>query len=88
MSVPVSLLITHVHLLTMAGEGVGYVRDGAVAIDGGRIISTGTSDALLQQFGAEIFVADLRELASEIRSNGGSRSQRHHNIWRLCLAHG
>jgi 5-methylthioadenosine/S-adenosylhomocysteine deaminase len=34
-------LITGGHLLTMAGEGVGFVADGAVAIDGRRIVAVG-----------------------------------------------
>jgi 5-methylthioadenosine/S-adenosylhomocysteine deaminase len=34
-------LITGGHLLTMAGEGTGFVEDGAVAISGGKIIVVG-----------------------------------------------
>jgi len=37
----VDTLITGGHLLTMAGDGVGYVEDGAVAIDGGKIVAVG-----------------------------------------------
>ena len=38
-------LITHAHLLTMKGDGVGYVADGAVVIRGDRIAAAGpTSD--------------------------------------------
>jgi 5-methylthioadenosine/S-adenosylhomocysteine deaminase len=34
-------LITGGHLLTMQGVGAGYVRDGAVAIEGGKIVAVG-----------------------------------------------
>src|SRR5690606_35738458 len=37
-------LITGGHLLTMAGEGVGFVRDGAVAIQDGKIVAVGPRD--------------------------------------------
>ena len=30
----IDLLITHGDVFTMTGQGVGYVEDGAVAIDG------------------------------------------------------
>ena len=48
-----NLLITHVHLISMAGDGVGYIRDGAVAIRGQRIVGVGTTDELGGQFSAE-----------------------------------
>lgn len=35
------VLITGGHLLTMAGDGVGFVEDGAVAIEGRRIVAVG-----------------------------------------------
>ncbi|MEZ4571556.1 MAG: amidohydrolase family protein [Thermomicrobiales bacterium] len=34
-------LITGGHLLTMQGDGAGFVRDGAVAIEGGKIVAVG-----------------------------------------------
>jgi 5-methylthioadenosine/S-adenosylhomocysteine deaminase len=34
-------VITGGHLLTMQGEGVGFVEDGAVAIEGGKIVAVG-----------------------------------------------
>ena len=37
MAVEWDLLITNVHLATMAGEGYGEVRDAAIAVDNGRI---------------------------------------------------
>ena len=49
---PVTSLITHAHLFTMQGEGVGYIADGAVAIDGKRIIAVGTTSELTLQFQA------------------------------------
>jgi 5-methylthioadenosine/S-adenosylhomocysteine deaminase len=35
------LLITGGHLLTMSGDGVGFVEDGAVAVDGRKIVAVG-----------------------------------------------
>lgn len=46
------ILITHVHLLSMAGDGIGYIRDGAVAIKGQRIVGVGTTDQLTSRFHA------------------------------------
>jgi 5-methylthioadenosine/S-adenosylhomocysteine deaminase len=40
------VLITGGHLLTMAGDGVGFVEDGAVAIDGRRIVAVGPRAAI------------------------------------------
>jgi 5-methylthioadenosine/S-adenosylhomocysteine deaminase len=48
----IDTLIVHGHLLTMAGEGVGYVRDGAVAVDDGRIAGAGPTDELNARFRA------------------------------------
>ena len=50
---PVTTLITHAHLFTMQGEGVGYIADGAVAIDGKRMIAVGTTSELTAQFQAD-----------------------------------
>jgi 5-methylthioadenosine/S-adenosylhomocysteine deaminase len=44
------ILIVHAHLLTMQGEGVGYIADGAVAIQGGRIAAVGPTADLLNRF--------------------------------------
>lgn len=52
MSEPVDFLIKHSHLLTMEGEGVGYVLDGAVAIKGNRILAVGQSHELENRFEA------------------------------------
>ena len=40
------LLITGGHLLTMAGDGVGFVENGAVAIEGRRIVAVGPRAAI------------------------------------------
>jgi 5-methylthioadenosine/S-adenosylhomocysteine deaminase len=40
------LLISNCDLLTMEGDGVGYVPDGAVAIDGRTIVAVGPRDAV------------------------------------------
>ncbi len=45
-------LISHAHLFTMQGEGVGYVADGAVAIKGNRIAAVGPTAELAARFRA------------------------------------
>ncbi len=45
-------MIVHAHLFTMRGEGVGYLADGAMAIRNGRIVATGTTAVLTEQFAA------------------------------------
>jgi 5-methylthioadenosine/S-adenosylhomocysteine deaminase len=40
------LLVTHAHLFTLQGAGVGYVADGAIAISGNRISALGTTAEL------------------------------------------
>ncbi len=34
-------LVAHAHLFTMQGDGVGYVPDGTVAVQGSRIAAAG-----------------------------------------------
>ena len=46
-------LITHAHLFTMQGEGVGYIGDGAVAIEGTRITAVGTTTEISLHFTAD-----------------------------------
>ena len=48
----IDTLIAHAHLFTMAGEGVGYVPDGAVAIRGNRIVATGATANLEDRYRA------------------------------------
>jgi 5-methylthioadenosine/S-adenosylhomocysteine deaminase len=48
----VETLITHAHLLTMQGSGVGYIRDGAVAVHGSRIAAIGPTPELVSRFTA------------------------------------
>ncbi len=50
MPIPVDTLITHAHLFTMTGSGVGYVADGAVAIAGSQIVATGSTTELTQRY--------------------------------------
>lgn len=45
-------LFKNAHLLTMSGDGVGYVKDGAVAVENGRIQAVG-STAELERIEAE-----------------------------------
>lgn len=53
MTEQVDRLIIHAHLLTMAGEGVGYIADGAVAVQGTRIAAVGSTADLLQHYTAD-----------------------------------
>jgi len=46
------LLILHGDVFTMAGDGSGYIEDGAVAIAGNTIIDTGASAALSARYEA------------------------------------
>jgi 5-methylthioadenosine/S-adenosylhomocysteine deaminase len=49
---PADLLIAHAHLFTLAGEGVGYLADGAVAVTGDRIAGVGPTRELEGRFQA------------------------------------
>ena len=46
-------LIIHAHLFTMQGDGVGYVADGAIAIEGSRIVAVGSTTELTARFQAD-----------------------------------
>ena len=48
----IDILITHAHLFTMQGDGVGYIADGAVAVRGQRIAAVGTTSDLMARFRA------------------------------------
>lgn len=43
-------LVIHAHLFTMKGEGVGYVSDGALAIQGTRIAAVDSTETVLSRF--------------------------------------
>ena len=45
--------ITHAHLFTLQGQGVGYVADGAVAVNGSRIVAVGSTAELTARFQAD-----------------------------------
>ncbi len=45
-------LITHAHLFTMQGSGVGYIADGAVAVNGTSIAAVGVTSDLTKRFNA------------------------------------
>lgn len=49
----VDLLVTAPHVLTMAGPGVGYQADAALAVDRGRIVAIGPRAEVLPAFQAE-----------------------------------
>ncbi|SES14663.1 amidohydrolase family protein [Salipaludibacillus aurantiacus] len=42
------VVFTHAYVLTMKGEGVGMIEDGAVAVKGNRIIKTGTHEEVMK----------------------------------------
>jgi 5-methylthioadenosine/S-adenosylhomocysteine deaminase len=46
----VDTTLIHAHLFTMRGDGVGYVADGALAVDSGRIVAVDSTEALLNHF--------------------------------------
>jgi 5-methylthioadenosine/S-adenosylhomocysteine deaminase len=46
-------LLTHAHLFTMRGQGVGYIPDGAVAVRGSRIVAVGPTAELTARFQAQ-----------------------------------
>ena len=46
----VDLLVTNAHLLTMSGEGVGYLGDGALAVRDDTIVDVGESPALSARY--------------------------------------
>lgn len=47
------LLFLHGYVLTMQGEGTGFIEDGAVAVTGNRIAAVGKSGELEKEFEAE-----------------------------------
>lgn len=49
----VDTVVTHAHLLTMQGSGVGYIADGALAVQGSQIVAVDETEILLSQFEAE-----------------------------------
>jgi 5-methylthioadenosine/S-adenosylhomocysteine deaminase len=49
-------LIVHGHLFTMAGQGVGYIEDGALAVRGTRIAAVGGTDNISSQFAAPLTI--------------------------------
>lgn len=49
----IDILITHGDVFTMASQGVGYIEDGAVAVDGGKIVAVGPSSELEKSYTAE-----------------------------------
>jgi len=50
MTEPIDILITHAHLFTMQGDGVGYIPDGAVVVQKGCIAEVGPTPDLLTRF--------------------------------------
>jgi len=53
MSEHIDTLVTHAHVFTMQGEGVGYMADGAVAIRRSLIVAVGSATELEARFRAD-----------------------------------
>lgn len=50
-------LFTEAHLLTMAGDGVGYIANGAVAVRGNKIVAVGETAEVAPQVSAKVQIA-------------------------------
>ena len=48
----IDILIIHGDVFTMEGKGVGYIEDGAVAVDGRKIIAVGPTSELEREYNA------------------------------------
>lgn len=48
---PVDILVRNGFILTMQGEGVGLIEDGAVAIEGNRIVAVGKTHSVERETG-------------------------------------
>ncbi|MBA4444526.1 amidohydrolase family protein [Cylindrospermopsis raciborskii CS-506_D] len=46
----VDTLLIHAHLFTMQGNGLGYIADGAIAVQGSQIVAVDSTEALLSHF--------------------------------------
>lgn len=55
-----SILIKNGFLLTMTGEGVGSLIDGAVAIEGQDIVAVGKTDEIAKEYGCAEHIIDAR----------------------------
>ena len=53
MTITADTLITNVHLLTMSGQGVGYIQNGAVAVRGTEIVGVDSADVLISHVHAK-----------------------------------
>ena len=53
MSQHVDTLITQAHTFTLQGDGVGYIADGAVAVQDSRIAAVGLTTDLINRFQAD-----------------------------------
>lgn len=53
MKIPIDTLLIHGHVLTMAGDGVGYLADGGLAIQGNCILDVGPTDRMLSEYEPE-----------------------------------
>lgn len=49
----VDMIVEAPHFYTMEGEGVGYLSDAAMAIDGGKIVAVGAREDIRKEYAAE-----------------------------------
>jgi 5-methylthioadenosine/S-adenosylhomocysteine deaminase len=59
----VDLIVRVPHVLTMAGDGVGYASDVAIAVDRGRIVAVGAAGEIAGSMHAELVLDRPRHLA-------------------------
>ena len=54
------IFVKNGYVLTMQGEGVGMIEDGAVAIEGNTIAAVGKTDDLIGEYGGAEYVYDAK----------------------------
>jgi len=57
------ILVKNGYVLTMTGEGVGMIEDGAIAIEGNEIVAVGKSRDLEKDYGGAEMIFDAAGMA-------------------------
>ena len=58
-----NIFVKNGYVLTMQGEGVGMIENGAVAIEGNTIVAIGKTSDLIGEYGSAEYVYDAKEKA-------------------------